>query len=846
MTGLQRISPLILFAMTVPSSWAGEKPLLELDFANPCWRELMPRSWGIGFTASNHDLVLSPRSGVSTPLFPMRPGETVLASYDSSCKEVVPGDGADYEVGWGKFSFFDRTRAEYTHNDLSMIRDDTPWKRFSGSFMPNERCAFFGVDLGQFGKAGQVNYRNLKVSVRDNDTIELIGDSGFEDVLGVNHWFFKRNGVDWDGFKCWESSGKTDLDTAIHATGRQSLRLSGGAVTLVSKPFPYNGENLIISGWLRSKGITAGKTTWCGGGVQLVGFDEHGKHLVHVDLGIDFNDRPWEFVQQERIFPSSVKKVQVWLRLFDGAKGTLWLDEIRLRAQPMGGASRPFNKEKGTIAIDFSRPESKDINYKVWAGVDAAYASWISRPDVQQCLPYLKAAGFEYIRFREMSNMLGLYPGNDKDNQPIYKWEAFDRLCDHLVRQYHFVPVITLGTTPPGLDRPGTRECGWHNGTPPSDPKKWGAFVEAIFEHAITRYGKDEVGKWLWEIWNEPCLPSTGGDYVGSIEDFVALAEQTYLAKERVDAKHGMTIMLGLTSGGQSGASDEYIINRLKAIGKLHLVEHRSRHYYGGASDSIQSIVGLIEDAKAFKKATPGLKDFPIGCTEWNSTAMFDLRPDQAWNTPMAVKMIKIFLDGKLDYATYFDLVDHPEAPEPPALFETRSLGLFTRPNDYERGITYKPVPKPTYNAFVFLNELRGGKRLPLKSSNDPVDGIAVAMPDGAIRMVLCSYDEDISRQPYVTDVSVEIKGLPNGVSYNCFRLWAADEKYGNSYGEWVRLGKTPISDVNATQKILAASKYGVLPPPAVSVKNGVACFRLQLPGPGIRLVELKPKWQIP
>ena len=244
---------------------------------------------------------------------------------------------------------------------------------------------------------------------------------------------------------------------------------------------------------------------------------------------------------------------------------------------------------------------------------------------------------------------------------------------------------------------------------------------------------------------------------------------------------------------------------------------------------------------KYFKKLVPGIKDYPIGCTEWNSTGMFDPRPNTAWNTAMAVKMVKLFLDEKLDYATYFDLVDHPECPvtQPQVLFPCE-FGLFTRPND-GNGKTYPPIPKPVYNAFIFLNELKGGKRLPLKSSNDPVNGIAVAMPDGAIRMVLTSYDEDLERQPYVTNVTIEVKGLPSQVNYRCTRLWAADERYGNSYGKWLELGKTSFADVKANKKIMAASKYGALTPPVLSVKGATVNLSLPLPGPGIRLLELKP-----
>jgi hypothetical protein len=295
--------------------------------------------------------------------------------------------------------------------------------------------------------------------------------------------------------------------------------------------------------------------------------------------------------------------------------------------------------------------------------------------------------------------------------------------------------------------------------------------------------------------------------------------------------------MMGLCSGG---SCDENIVKRLESIGKLHLVEHRSEHYYAGASNSISSITTQIEAAKAFKKATPGLKDYPIGCTEWNSTAMFETRPSTAWNVPFVVKMVKIFLDSKLDYSTYFDLVDHPTSRTKDPIFAQKDFGLFTRPNDNKTFKMYKPIPKPAYNAFLFLNELKGGKRLPFTSSNDPVDGIAVTMPDGSLRLLLASYDEDTTRQPYTTNVTVEIKGLPRDGKYRCTRLWAADEQYGNSYGEWIKLGKPEITDTTAVDKLIEAAKHGVITPPVLSIKNGTTTLTIQLPSPGIRLIELR------
>ena len=819
-------------------SRAAEKPLLGVDFGSLSWRELMPESSG-DITITGNVACLPQKAYTKTALLPVQNGDCITATVEASCEDVVPPDGKPgYEVGSASIQLYDRTGAEYSHQDICLISGNLEWKQYQRKIMPDDRCAFISVSLSNYGKAGQVFYRNLKVSVNDEMT-ELIGDSGFEDVLGVNFWFFKRDGVDWDTFKCWEDSGNANLDTKIFATGRQSLRLSGGGATLVSKQFPYNGENLTISGWLRSEGIEKGNKSWCGGGVQVAGLNEKGVAIFHKDLEIMSGTIPWHFRHSEFVFPSSVKKVQVWLRLFDGAKGTVWLDEIRFLSRS-DKAALPFDKAQANVSVDFSKPEQNDINYKAWAGVGG---DWIWREDVQQCLPDLKAAGFEYIRMRDINNVLELYPCDNKDGSPAYNWTRFDKLFDVLVAKWHFVPILDLGHTPRALDRPGSRppESGWTNGTAPSDMKKWGAFNEAIFEHAIQRYGKDEVGKWLWEIWNEPNVPSNSGDYIGSAEDFASLAVEIYLAKERVEAKYGARIRMGLTSGGGPSANS-CIVQRLKSIGKEKLIDHVSYHNYAGAGDSINIIPSFIEDEKSFMKAISDRSDYLVGQTEWNCTSMTSVRTDTPWNATMAVKMARIYLDSKLDYSAFFHVVDHAEQKMAPGLFETRDFGLFTRPNEWPKPVTHKPIPKPVYNAFVFLNELKGGKRLPFRSSNDPVDGLAVTMPDGSLRLLLTSYDEDIARQPYVTEVAIEVKGLPKNTKYRCSRLWAADEQYGNSYGEWIKLGKTPISDVKANEQILKASKFGELAPPGLFFKDGTARLTLPLPSPGIRLVELKPE----
>lgn len=824
----------ILVVLAQTTFGAIDKPLLEVNFENPCWKEFMPGNTN-GIAIDGAVISLLPQATLTTVKIPLKRGAVITASVDASCKGILPPDGQPgWSIGSATIQLYDKSGAEFAHQDICRIGGDRDWDRRERRIMPDGRCAFMSVALANYGKSGQAFFRNLKVSVNET-SVELVGDSGFESQLGVNFWFLNRDGRDWNGQNCWEASGCAAVDKTVFATGARSLRLSGGGATVVSKAFPYAGETLSVSAWLRAEGIRCAKgaTGHCGAGIHVLGLDEQGAIRVHNDLEFMSGTRPWHFRHADFVFPDSVKKIQVWLRIAAGSEGTAWLDEVRLCSR--SGATLPFDRDRAKVSVDVTAPENKDINHKAWAGVGG---DWIDREDVQQCLPMLQAAGFEYIRMRDIANSLELYPRDNADGTPAYNWRKFDALFDVLVQQYHFIPILALGHTPRALDKPGSRPeaSGWTNRTPPSDMRKWGAFNEAIFAHAIERYGKDEIGKWLWEIWNE-----ASGEFDGTPEQFADLSEQVYLAKERIEKKYGARIMMGLTSGG-GPISDGWIVQRLKGIGKEHLIDHLSYHNYAGAGDSIDIIARFIEDQRAFLGAISDRKDYLVGQTEWNCTAMSSTRTDMPWNATMVVKMARIYVDAKLDYSAFFHLVDHAEQRMKPGLFETGDFGLFTRPNEWPKPITHKPIPKPVYNAFVFLNELKGGRRLPIVSRNDPVDGLAVVMPDGAVRMVLTSYDEDISRQPYVTDVTIEIKGLPKNVTYICSRLWAADEHYGNSYGAWVKLGKPPISDEQANGKIMEASKYGVLDSPRVNLKDGTATLAFALPGPGIRLVELKPE----
>ncbi len=799
----------------------GEKPILEVDFTRSIWTELLKKDYGPTLSVVNGALQMAPGTVCRTIKLPYVPGQIIKVSVEAACENVTQGS-SDFMVGWSTVTGYDAAQAAIGHNDLLQIRGTCDWQTYTNQFSFNEQCGYFTVDLTHQGSTGTVWYRNLKISIIDEGTLELIGDSGFEGQLGVDHWYYKQSGTDWDGLSLWSSLGSIGYDTSVVIAGLNSLKMVR-CKTMVSKDFPYNGEYLMLSAWLRSSSLVG-----TGGGVQLVGLDQAGAYVCHENLKIITGTKAWQFCTMNKTFPDSVKKVQVWLRVFSNTTGTLWLDEVRL--QQMDEAPLPFDAANATVTLDAANPGAT-IKADAWSGADALYSWWLLRSDVQQCLPYLKKAGMKYLRLREISNGLNLYDQDDASGNPVYSWTKFDQLFDLLVQTYDFIPVVTIETTPPALDRPGTRIYGWTNPTPPSDFQKWGAYIEAVFDHAVQRYGSQEVSKWLWEIWNEPCLPSTAGYYIGSTADFISLAEQVYLAAERVEQRYNMNLQIGLTSGG---IGEEYILNYLQSLGKLSWVDHHTGHYYAGATSSIRQVPMWVRELSDYKTLYPGMNDYKTGCTEWNCTSMQSQLLDLPWNATMAFKMSQVFVDSNLDYSTYFGLVDHPENYSlPPALFISGgSQGMFTRSTN--------PVPKPVYNAFVFLNELRGGKRIPLTTVSNPIDGMASLKEDGSIDIVINSYDENISRQPYTTSVSVTIQGVDEKL-YKCTRLWAADEQYGNSYGAWVSLGEPEVDDEDAKKLLAQKSRYAELAPVDVYRDGTTLQFTIAVPSPGLRFIEIRP-----
>jgi xylan 1,4-beta-xylosidase len=99
---------------------------------------------------------------------------------------------------------------------------------------------------------------------------------------------------------------------------------------------------------------------------------------------------------------------------------------------------------------------------------------------------------------------------DDKDSMAILKWSArrahlqLDELrqVPGRHRRGEHAPADGADFMPKDLAKNGDSRDA------PKDLNVWKQFMQALVQHCVAKFGADDVGKWYWEVWNEP-------DYAG-------------------------------------------------------------------------------------------------------------------------------------------------------------------------------------------------------------------------------------------------------------------------------------------------------------------------------------------
>jgi len=123
---------------------------------------------------------------------------------------------------------------------------------------------------------------------------------------------------------------------------------------------------------------------------------------------------------------------------------------------------------------------------------------------------------------------------------PMYDWRILDRIFDTYL-QRGVRPYVEIGFMPEVMSiHPDPYQPHWNPTAkdndlftgwayPPKDYAKWSELIFQWATHCVEKYGRDEVQRWYWEVWNEPNI----GYWHGTSQQFFELHDRAIDAVRR-------------------------------------------------------------------------------------------------------------------------------------------------------------------------------------------------------------------------------------------------------------------------------------------------------------------------
>jgi len=334
----------------------------------------------------------------------------------------------------------------------------------------------------------------------------------------------------------------------------------------------------------------------------------------------------------------------------------------------------------------------------------------LQREDLQDHLATLqRAIGYRYCRTYGFFQDEMAIVGRRSDGKLAFRWAQVDKVLDALQR-LHLRPFVNLSPMPVRLASGTKTVFDWKlNISPPKDYSEWSALVGAFARHCADRYGLEEIAQWYFEVWNEPNIADF---WPGSREDYWRLYDISATALKAVSPR--------LRVGGPVTARGAWIpefISHCFTEGvpvdfiSTHIYPQDEYAEYPGLQSSPYKPGRFVPDiVRSVRKSVreSALPNLEIHWTEWDCLMPL---PDGtiAWNHNPS-------LDNASGGATVCDLAIAVDEDCETFGWWTASdlLGEDGMPQSEFSGtyglLTLNGLPKATFNAFCFLNRLRGGR----------------------------------------------------------------------------------------------------------------------------------------
>jgi xylan 1,4-beta-xylosidase len=458
----------------------------------------------------------------------------------------------------------------------------------------------------------------------------------------------------------------------------------------------------------------------------------------------------------------------------------------------------------------------------------------------------------------------------DASGRPVYDWTIVDRIMDTYIER-KMTPLVEIGFMPEALSiHPQPYQHSWEPGKdyneiytgwayPPKDYARWGELVYEWVRHSVQKYGRAEVERWYWEVWNEPDIGywrGTPEEYM-QLYDYAAEAVKRALPTAQVGGPH--------VTGPLGARTQQYLRNFIEhclrgtnyATGKtgspLDFVAFHAKgapqvlpdgHVRMGLSNQLRA----INNGFAVVASYPELKNVPIVIGESD--------PEGCAACPIRTHPQNGYRNGTM-YSSYtaeqiartYQLAD---------VHRVNLLGAVTWAFEFEgqpyfdgfRDLATNGIAKPVLNVFRMLGQIGGDRvrvastgALRLEAARDSgvraqpdIDALA-SRSEREIAVLVWNYHDDDLPAP-AANVELLIDGAPAGrPTITHYRI---DAEHSNAYELWKKLGSPQDPTAVQYRDLEQAGQLQLLEPARrVETTNGRVVVNFALPRQGVSLVKV-------
>ena len=458
----------------------------------------------------------------------------------------------------------------------------------------------------------------------------------------------------------------------------------------------------------------------------------------------------------------------------------------------------------------------------------------------------------------------------DASGKPVYDFKILDGIFD-AYKTAGVRPMVELGFMPKDLaaDLPDRHEpyqvhypqstISGKSNNPPKDYKKWGELTRVVTAHLVERYGRDEVLKWYFEVWNEPDIDywhSTPEAY-WKLYDYAVAGVKAALPGARVGGP-------ATTSPGHEKANlflrnflEHVNSGRSAATGGPVPIDFISFHAKGlPRIEDGKVTMGInreLEDADkgfALIASFPKFKHLPIIVSEAD--------PEGCAACSSKVNPANNYRNGTLfpaytaaAFKGFFDLQDRHGVD----LLAMLSWSFEFEDKDYFEGfrsLATNGVDKPVLNVFRMFG-LMSGDRVKTSSSGavplaalvstgvrETPDVDALATHGAKEAAVLVWNYHDVNQPAKGAPTTITISGIPASVHRVLLHHFRIDESHSNAYTTWQRMGSPQHPDSEQYAELQAAGQLQLLTSPQwLVVTNGKVEIGTEMPREGISLLHI-------